>query len=433
MVHFSNFRRPAAESGKTFANVRPPLASHGQHVSLKCFDPSAKEWVIVGVVFAVVQFCTAFVYGVTPSALDFSIFLRTTERFLEGLRMYSADAFDFTPPLFHVLLLPLAHTDARLAFVAWTLANVGIAWLVFMRVVQNVPDAWPRRWMIAAWMVNAAGVQMTIRLGQVSWLVALLVTGAWLAARSSRWIPAGVWAGVAIAFKPFLLVVIPVFVVRKQWKALAVCVPTLLACCGLGVLLFGRLALTDWLGNLGATPEPTYATHFLNASWVGVTARAHLPYVLGAVFAALTICTMLWRVRSGDEDEAWLLLLITAMLASPMGWVYYQPMLLGPVVALAVRGRLVHFRWIALTCVAPPLGKTLFQTGPTIVSVTLGSVYFWGLLLAFVDLLHREPLYPWRTPVVVIRVPERDVCSRGAVMRSDLTPGDSLDERRAVG
>ncbi len=95
---------------------------------------------------------------------------------------------------------------------------------------------------------------------------------------------------------------------------------------------------------------------------------------------------MLWRVRSSDEDTAWLLLLLAAILASPVGWVYYQPLLVGPGVALALSGRFPQFRWIAVTCVVPGLRTTLFQGSP-LVALTLGSVYFWGLLAAFVGLL----------------------------------------------
>jgi alpha-1,2-mannosyltransferase len=352
------------------------------------FDFTAKEALLVGVVTAIVQFGTAFAYGVTPADLDFSIFLRTTERFLEGQAMYSPDAMDFTPPLFHVLLFPLAHTDPRIAFTLWTAANVGIAWIVLRMVLKTVPGAWDRRWVIAAWVANAAGVHMTIRLGQVSWLVALLVTCAWLAARSSRWVSAGVWAGLAIAFKPFLLVALPVFVVRKQWRVLVVCTTTIAASCGVGALVFGWPALTQWIGNLRATPDPAYATHFLNASWLGLIARAGLPYFVSSVLSGATIVAVLWRVRSTSEDEAWLLFSIAAILGSPVGWVYYQPMLLGPVVALAINGRWNSLRWLAFTGIAPALSKNLFQT-PTIIALTLGSVYFWGFLVTLVALMLR--------------------------------------------
>jgi hypothetical protein len=65
--------------------------------------------------------------------------------------------------------------------------------------------------------------------------------------------------------------------------------------------------------------------------------------------------------------------------------VYYQPIFVGPAVALALGGRLKHLRWVVLTCVIPGLGKNLFQHGPMIVALTIGSVYFWGLLTVFIE------------------------------------------------
>ena len=345
-----------------------------------------QEAVLAGVVTAVVQFATAFRYGIAKES-DFAIFLRTAERFLDGRRMYLASDVDFTPPHFHLLLLPLAHLDPGVAFVVWTAISAGLAWIVLRLVLRGVPGAWERRWLIAGCVANAAGVQMTIRLGQVSWLVAFLVTRAWLSARAGRPLVSGVYAGLAIAFKPFLLVLIPVFVVRRQWRTLAACVALIVASLGLGVLVFGVDPLEDWIANLRLTPDPSYVTHFLNASWAGVVTRGRLPYALVSILAAATILAMLWHARASDEDEAWLLAGIAALLASPVGWVYYQPMLLGPAVAVALAGRLTHVRWLVAAALIPGLSRMLFQQSGVIVALTLGSIYFWGLFSVFVQVL----------------------------------------------
>src|SRR4029453_13475621 len=96
--------------------------------------------------------------------------------------------------------------------------------------------------------------QMALRLGQVSWMVALLVTCAWIAGGSSPRLVAGGGAGVATAFKPFLLVAVPMFVVRRQWKSVAACVLTTGLSCALSVLLFGREAFVDWLAHPSGLP-----------------------------------------------------------------------------------------------------------------------------------------------------------------------------------
>lgn len=375
-----------------------------------------QEAVLAGIVTAVVQFATAFQYGIAKES-DFAIFLRTAERFVDGRRMYSPSDVDFTPPHFHVVLLPLAHVDPGIAFVLWTTVNAVLAWMVLRLVLRGVPGAWERRWLIAGCVANAAGVQMTIRLGQVSWLVASLVTLAWLSARSSRPLASGLYAGLAIAFKPFLLVLVPVFIVRKQWRTLAGCVFTILMSLGLGVAVFGIEPLNDWVANLRLTPDPSYVTHFLNASWAGVVMRGHLPYAMVSMLAAATILVMLWHARSSDEDKAWLLAGIAALLASPVGWIYYQPVLLGPAVAVALSGRLTHVRWIVLASVIPGLSRTAFQQSGVVVALTLGSIYFWSFFAVFTQLVR-----PAAAPAQVNEAVADSLRSRGSASRASFRP-----------
>jgi hypothetical protein len=117
------------------------------------------------------------------------------------------------------------------------------------------------------------------------------------------------------------------------------------------------------------------------------TARA--PEALGLALSAATVLAMLWRVRTSDADEMWFLAVLASLLASPVEWVYYQPLLLGPGVALALSGRLSSVRWMAPAWVFPALNATMFERGPILVSISLGSIYFWGFALMFAGLLLR--------------------------------------------
>jgi hypothetical protein len=355
------------------------------HSDGRFFAFSAAECCVIGAVVTAVQLGTAFVRGIAET--DFTIFHRTTERYLAGRQMYSAAEVDFTPPLFHALLFPLAHLDPRVAFAVWTAANLCLAAIVVMMVVKAVPGADRYRWHIVAWLINSAGVQMALRLGQVSWIAAFLLTGAWLAARASRPRAAGLWAGAAIAFKPFLLLALPVFVVRRQWRTLAWCIGAIALCTALNIMTFGPGVFADWIANLRLRPDPAYATHFLNASLTGLVARAHLPASLAMVASVCLVALTLWRARSASEDHTWLLLSMTAILVTPVGWVYYLPLLLGPLVALIVEGRLVPPRWARWTILVPSLASTQFQQTAVLVAVTMGSVYAWGLIGTFVTAL----------------------------------------------
>jgi hypothetical protein len=347
------------------------------------FNFTPFEMFLVGTSVCLVQFFVAMTHGLMAGESDFGVFLATTKRFTDGATMYASQQVDFTPPAFHIVLIPLTYLDSRLAFVLWTAANTIAAVFVVRTCLRALPGGWKHRWVVAAWVANAAGVQMTVRLGQVSWLVALLVLPAWLAARSSRHWAAGLSMGVAMAFKPFLLVGVLVFLVRRQWRMLAASVIAAAASCSASIILCGWTPFRDWLMNLTLTPDPAYATHALNSSWLALIARLGLPALSATVCSILTVVVMMWRVRRANEDEAWLLLLLSAILASPMGWVYYQPLLIGPVLALTLNGRLKLPRWVRLASVVPTLRSTQFQLSGPLLAATLGSIYFWACLGLF--------------------------------------------------
>jgi hypothetical protein len=93
-----------------------------------------------------------------------------------------------------------------------------------------------------------------------------------------------------------------------------------------------------------------------------------------------------WRAaRTSDLNRVWLMTLTASLLWSPLGWIYYAPLLAGPLVAVAVDGSrpartLVGFGYACClvsftSMVSYPLGK--------LATITLGSAYLWGLLSWF--------------------------------------------------
>jgi hypothetical protein len=144
----------------------------------------------------------------------------------------------------------------------------------------------------------------------------------------------------------------------------------------------------------------------MNASWHGFVSRVFqggatvqavypLPAVVGpaALAGGLAICaTSLWAVRRLDGgavrvDVAFLALTQAALLASPLGWVYYMPLLLAPLAGVLCSGvwRLLSTReLLAIGAVGTGLYLSLEQVSSgqpsRLVSVTLASTYFWSAL-----------------------------------------------------
>lgn len=321
-----------------------------------------------------------------PDHLDFSIFYIAARGWLHGEPLYSpqwpSPLVNYNPPHFHLLVLPLAALPLPAAFLAWTAGSGVLAALTARLAIHESGAEWTRhdRLVLIAGILTSAGVGAALRLGQLSWYLAVMMTLAWRSARRGSWLACGAWLGLSIGLKPFLLLFLPVLVIRGRWVAAGV---SLLAAAGsivAGGIVFGWPALEAWLTLLRTSAPPHQTVYFINASWTAVVSRSGLPLVLAALgsfaIAAVTILT----ARTADEDRAWLLTTVAALLASPLGWIYYTPLLLGPLVALAHEGRLPAWAWRLWPLLAfPSFSRDAFQWAP-LFAVSLGSIYAWGFL-----------------------------------------------------
>ena len=214
----------------------------------------------------------------------------------------------------------------------------------------------------------------------MSWYLALLVTLGWRAARHGRWPAAGWWLGLAIGLKPFLLLFLPILVIRGRWLTACVSLVTAGGSVLAGAAIFGWPAVASWLALLRTAPPMAQVGYFINASWLAVVARTGLPLALGAAGSTVIIVATLIAARRADEDRAWLLTIVGALLASPLGWIYYTPLIIGPLVVLARSGGLPSWSWWLWPLLAfPPFSRYAFQQ-VRLISLLPGSMYTWGFV-----------------------------------------------------
>jgi glycosyl transferase family 87 len=324
---------------------------------------------------------------------DFTLLFISADRARTGQPLYaSADRSDpgpllnFNPPHLHALLVPLTVLPLRTAYLVWGAANVVLLAVVLtlaLRETQRRVET-RTRILVVAVALGSVGVVSTLRMGQISMWVALLATLAWSSARHNRHWAAAVWLGLAASVKPFLLLGIPVLVVRRQPLAALITAIVSVAAIASGALWLGTDAVRDWLHVFGTD---RLATRFpLNAALAGVFTRAGLPGPVALLAAVVLAVLTLWRVRTADDDLAWALWFTAALLCSPLGWVYYLPMLFGPMIALISARRLpASTGWLAAAFLPVPLSTASMQS-PAVVAATLGSVYCWALLALWVVL-----------------------------------------------
>ena len=306
--------------------------------------------------------------------------------------------YNLNPPAALLLFVPFSRLPLLPAYVLWTTITVIAcaisAWIVAREVA---PDAAVE---IAAAVLASQATFMALQLGQPVGLLMGVLTAAWVADRRGSLFVAGVLIGAAMAFKLFLGLFL-FYAVWRRSARLAVGMATGFAVViVIGLLPAGVAGYRSWWFVLGRV---TWAAHLVNGSLLGfftriLTApppglsvtplliRPDLPRLLWLVSVTATAGIALWRAALTDDlNRVWLMTLTAALLWSPLGWIYYAPILTGPLVAVVIGGSrltrvlvavgyaccLVSFTWM----VSYPLGK--------LATATLGSAYVWGLISWF--------------------------------------------------
>jgi hypothetical protein len=145
--------------------------------------------------------------------------------------------------------------------------------------------------------------------------------------------------------KPFLLLFAPYCAIRRDTRALATLLAGAGALLAIGLIVFGAGAYREWVEQLSRV---TWAPHYMNASVFAVAERvlgrttipgldlSTIPkaVLLGVAIALILSLTLAVapRTSAGEAgtDRAWAVLLLGALLVSPLGWVYYLWIALWP-------------------------------------------------------------------------------------------------------
>ena len=166
----------------------------------------------------------------------------------------------------------------------------------------------------------------------------LLVTLVWRNARRDRWTWAGAWLGVGMSVKPFLLIFIPYLLLKRHWRGVAAAGLTAGCCFLLG---WWYLARQPPLMATEAGTADSWAWLPMNASLFGIWAAASRQsrdsslaeldpgavrvIWLGPGHAGRPggVIGLAHRPFENRIDRAFGLLLVSALLLSPLGWTYY--------------------------------------------------------------------------------------------------------------
>ncbi len=325
---------------------------------------------------------------------DFQTFHASGAAWLAGADPYLPLRRNMNPPAVVVAMSPFALLPVRDALFAWWIVGAAAA-LAAVRVIQKETSL-----SITLPLVIAAlafgGTWGQLVLGQIAWLLMLPATLGWRAYRRGDDVRAGAWWGVVLAGKPILLLLLVPFVQRKRYRAVAACLATgaLVSLGGLVAAGFG--AYLSWLKT--GSGVDWFRLSF-NASIVGVLSRFGVPRsVQTAIWlglALLLVTATLRRRLDEDPDRDLLAWFCLSLLIAPLGWAYYLPLALGPLVAFSR----TH-RWPLAAVLGafglfwPPGVMWTVSPSLTVAQSIVGSLYAVGVLSLWWTSMVAHPRVP---------------------------------------
>jgi glycosyl transferase family 87 len=341
------------------------------------------------VLLAVAAWATGFAlyafWRVGMDRSDFFLFYASGHAWWAGGTVYPLDQNpNLNPPTAVVALFaPLARLPYLAAQILWTLAGA-VALFCSLRITARTLRLTTEQvlWVLAILSVTHAAFLVWMQ-GQLTWLLMYPVTRAWLALRSDAPVRAGLWLAPAIAIKP-ILALLPLVLPWRVWLTAGL----VSAAMTLAIILWtGWSPWQEWLhvGNSVAWLEwPP------NASLWGLAARLQSGELkrlsLGglnrwSVAAVLAAGALLWifSVRQPNTDRRFTFAIFWTVLMSPLGWIYYLPLGLAPMVASWPRN---SFIWLAVACLVVPFHMIQAWFASPIVVRTVGCLYGLAVIIA---------------------------------------------------
>jgi hypothetical protein len=266
---------------------------------------------------------------------DFDVFYASALNVARGVDPYvGVGALNTNPPHVVVLMALLTAVPLTSAYWIWTVLSTA-AVATAIGIVHRARRA-PITLGATAAFLGCSGTFYQLAGGQVAWLLAWPMTVAWLWGSTTG---AGVWLGVAASAKPFLLLFVPYLGWRRDWRRLrGMCLGTA-AAATFGLAFTGPQAYVSWWRSLARLNT---AFHYSNGALYGVVARIAQPTYLFlitpalaraiwlAACAAVATLTIVPLGRGLGRDREWALVVVTALVLSPLGQPYYLVLAIGP-------------------------------------------------------------------------------------------------------
>lgn len=319
---------------------------------------------------------------------------------------------NLNPPFFSFLIYPLSYFSFSTSMLIWIFFSVLCGIFVILYSTKMLAVTKNKLLITLALLAALFAYYPTvinIQLGQLGLVLMPLVFFSWWGARNKQMRLCGLLLGFATSIKIFLGIFAIYFLMRREWRALKWFIGTILVCSLLPLTLFPFSEYAAYYKTLAT--HISWLTSSWNASLPGFLIRVfggnqeintpliHLPtlsYMLRWLLSGILLITFIKCLLSNAKidpqtkcDLDFSLTLTLMLLISPLGWIYYFPLLFIPCITLfriADQGyqtltlRLLTCLVIILTSVPYPLILPKHIIGASTIFLNAG-VYFYALLL----------------------------------------------------
>ena len=285
----------------------------------------------------------AYLIGIRRDMTDFGVCYQAGGRILAGETLYRETdrhlQFKYAPAA-ALLFVPFSALPWEAAKPAWFLVLAGcLAGILAVASKWRAGEGRPAPWaIVAAVAVMLKFLGREFELGQVNLLILFFMVLAVREGADGRERTAGLWWGLSLLFKPYALIILPYWILKKRWVTIGAGASALSAGLLVPALLYGwkgnAAVIGEWLRSLAAsTPGllrvgDNASLYAFFAKALGMKSMAAAMAAGGAVAAVLGILMLRMIVREGKIKSPGRItsrprpLIMLVPMLSPLGWYY---------------------------------------------------------------------------------------------------------------
>jgi hypothetical protein len=322
------------------------------------------------------------------------------------------------PPFFTLLILPLGYLSYATSLWLWSFLSVacGIISVLWCQKITTQSKSKMTALLFIVLFFSYLPTFINNGFGQVTLILLPLLVGAWHAARRQHLITAGILLGILVSLKMIFALFLVYFLWRREWKALVSLIFTTIVCSLLPLPILGWQSYIDYYQLMHHIAW--YAASW-NVSLYGFLIRIFgghefntplifsplLTYFFYAVFSGTLIVGLGIFLESAKNnlnqltkcDLDFSCVIVTMLLLSPLGWLYYFPWLIVVFFTLiriieqhpqAFKLHIALAIFIVLSCTPHIMVDSLSITQNNVLSICLLSSTYVVSLLIVLGLLY---------------------------------------------